>query len=96
MGNSFSGLTTKTTNPYSMKTIGVALLAMVALFALMEVTGSLPAPEPSRRFFFGGSPYGFGGYGYRPFGYGFGYGGYGGSFGGFGGGFGGYSGGFFG
>ncbi|XP_064090143.1 neuropeptide-like protein 31 isoform X2 [Macrobrachium nipponense] len=79
-----------------MKTIGVALLALVALFALMEVTGALPAPEPSRRHFFGGSPYGFGGYGYRPHGFGFGYGGYGGGFGGFGGGFGGYGGGFFG
>ncbi|XP_066970047.1 neuropeptide-like protein 33 [Macrobrachium rosenbergii] len=78
--------------PLIMKTISVALLVLVALFALMEVTGALPAPEPNRRFFFGHSPYGFGGYGYRPFGYGFGYGGYGGGFGGFGGlgGFGGF------
>ncbi|XP_066970044.1 prismalin-14-like isoform X1 [Macrobrachium rosenbergii] len=75
-----------------MQKIGVALLALVALFALMEVTGALPAPEPNRRFFFGQSPYGFGGYGYRPFGYGFGYGGYSGGFGGFGGGFGGLGG----
>ncbi|XP_064117780.1 neuropeptide-like protein 33 [Macrobrachium nipponense] len=68
-----------------MQKISVALLTLVALFTLMEVTGALPAPEPSRRFFFGGSPYGFGGYGYRPHGFGFGYGGYGGGFGGFGG-----------
>ncbi|XP_066971655.1 neuropeptide-like protein 33 [Macrobrachium rosenbergii] len=82
---------------FTMKTISVALLALVALFALMEVTGALPAPEPSRRHFFGQSPYGFGGYGYRPSGFGFGYGGYGGGFGGFGGfggpgGFGGFNG----
>ncbi|XP_068211984.1 keratin-associated protein 19-8-like [Palaemon carinicauda] len=75
-----------------MKTIIVALLVLVAFFALMELTGALPAPEPSRRFFFGGSPYGFGGYGYRPHGFGFGYGGYGGGFGGFGGGYGGFGG----
>ncbi|XP_068212096.1 neuropeptide-like protein 33 [Palaemon carinicauda] len=72
--------------------ISVALLVLVAFIALLELTGALPAPEPSRRFFFGGSPYGFGGYGYRPHGFGFGYGGYGGGFGGFGGGYGGFGG----
>ncbi|XP_068211993.1 keratin-associated protein 19-8-like [Palaemon carinicauda] len=68
-----------------MKMISVALLALVALFTLLELTGALPAPGPSRRLFFGGSPYGFGGYGYRPSGYGFGYSGYSDAFGGIGG-----------
>ncbi|XP_068211785.1 uncharacterized protein [Palaemon carinicauda] len=55
--NSFLESTKKPTNLSTMKTISVAL------FTLLELTGALPAPEPSRRLLFGGSPYGFGGYG---------------------------------
>ncbi|XP_068211918.1 keratin-associated protein 19-8-like [Palaemon carinicauda] len=68
-----------------MKSVAFALLLLVALYALVDMTQAMPEPEPHRRFFFGHRPYGFGGYGYRPHGFGFGYGGYGGGFGGYGG-----------